>query len=78
MATSHCMKEAVWLRQLLEDVRYVEGTPIFIVCDNEGCIALAKNPTYYSRTKHINVQHHFIRKKLKNQEICLKIVQQRI
>ena len=43
-----------------------------IMCDNQGCIALAKNPTHHSRTKHINVQHHFIREKLENQEICLK------
>ena len=41
-------------------------------CDNQGCITLAKNSTHQSRTKHIDVQHHFIREKLENQEICLK------
>ena len=46
--------------------------PASIMCDNQGCVALAKNPTHYSRTKHIDVQHHFIREKLENQEICLK------
>ena len=40
--------------------------------DNQGCIALAKNSTHHSRTKHIDVQHHFIIEKLENQEICLK------
>ena len=72
MATSHCTKEAVWLRQLLADVGYVQEGPTSIMCDNQGCIALAKNPTHHSRTKHIDVQHHFIREKLENQEICLK------
>ena len=42
------------------------------MCDSGGCITLAKNPTHHSNTKHIDVQHHFIREKLKNQEICLK------
>ena len=42
------------------------------MCDNHGCIALAKNPTHHFRTKHIDVQHHFIRERIKNQEICLK------
>ena len=46
--------------------------PTFIMCDNQGCIALAKNPTHHSRIKHIDVQHHFIREKLENQKICLK------
>ena len=45
---------------------------IFIMCDNQGCITLAKNPTHHPHTKHIDVQHHFIRKKLENREICLK------
>ena len=43
-----------------------------IHCDNQRCMALAKNPTHHSRTKHIDVQHYFIREKLENQEICLK------
>ena len=48
------------------------------MCDIHGCIALAKNPTHYSRTKHINIQHHFIREKLEEEEIyILSIVQRR-
>ena len=72
MAISHCIKEAFWLWQLLADVRYVHEGLTSIMCDNQGCIALAKNLTHHSRTKHIDVQHHFISEKLENQEICLK------
>ena len=72
MAISHCMKETVWLRQLLANVGYVQEWLAFITCDNQGCIALVKNPTHRSCTKHIDVQYHFIRDKLNNQEICLK------
>ena len=43
-----------------------------IMCDNQRCKALATNPKRHSRTKHIDVQHHFIREKLEKQEICLK------
>ena len=39
---------------------------------NQGCIVLAKNPTHHSCTKHIDVQHHFIREKLEIHKICLK------
>ena len=72
MATSHCTKETVWLRQLLTYMGYVQKGRTSIICDNQGCVTLAKDPTHHSHSKHINVQHHFIRKKLENQEICLK------
>ena len=73
MATRvHCTKEAVWLRQLLADVGYVHEGLTSIMCDNQGCIALAKNLTHHSHIKHIDVQHHFLREKLKNHEICLR------
>ena len=44
MGTIHCIKEMVWLQQLLGDVGYVQDGPTSIMCDNQGCIALAKNP----------------------------------
>ena len=72
MATSHCTKKTIWLRQLLADVVYVQEGPTFIMCNSQGYIALVKNPTHHSRIKHIDVQHHFIKEKLENQEICLK------
>ena len=72
MAASHCVREALWLRQLLDDVRckYDEGT--LIMCDNQGAIALAKNPVYHARTKHIEVQHHFVREKVARGAIMLE------
>ena len=72
MAASHCTREAIWLRQLLEDVgcKDVEGTLIW--CDNQGAIALAKNPVHHARTKHIEVQHHFVREKVDNATITLE------
>ena len=72
MATSHCTKEAVWLGQILVDVGYVQEGPTSIMCDKQGCITLANNPIHHYRTKHIDVQLHFIRERLENREICLK------
>ncbi len=72
MATSQCTKEALWLRKLLDDVGYVQDNATLILSDNQGSISLAKNPIHHSRTKHIDIQHHFIREKLENGEIELK------
>ena len=60
MATTHCRKEAIWLRQLVADVGFVQEGATSIMYDNQGCIVLAKNPMHHSRTKHIDSQHHFI------------------
>ena len=40
--------------------------------DNQGTIALSKNPKYHARTKHIDIKFHFIREKIKNCEIKLE------
>ncbi len=72
MATSQCTKEAIWLRKLMADVGLVQDGATSIMCDNQGCIALAKNPTHHFRTKHIDIQHHFVQEKLESGEIGLK------
>ncbi len=72
VATSQCTKEAIWFRKLMANVGLVQVGATTIMCDNQGCIALAKNLTHHSRTKHIDIQHHFIREKLESAEIGLK------
>jgi len=38
MVTSHCMKKAVWLKNILVDIQYVQEGPTSITCDNQGRI----------------------------------------
>lgn len=72
MAASHCLREAIWLRQLLDDVGCSNDEGTLMMCDNQGAIALAKNPVYHSRTKHIDVQHHFVRENVEKGVIRLE------
>jgi hypothetical protein len=72
MATTQAAKEAIWLRQLMADVGCVQGGATTIMSDNQGSIALAKNPKHHSRTKHIDVQHHFIREVVEDEVVELK------
>ena len=69
MAASHSAKEAIWLRLLMADVCYMLDGATTIKCDNQGCIALAKNPKHHSHTKHIDMRHHFIREAIENKVI---------
>ena len=60
-ALSAAARELLWLCALLKDLNKSEYAPNILYCDNQGAIALAKNPTHHAKTKHVDVQLHFIR-----------------
>ena len=45
-----------------------------IYCDNIGAINISKNPVQHSRTKHIEIQHHFIRELVKDGTLILEFI----
>ena len=59
----------MWLRRFLLDLKYQVDVPTTIFQENQGTIALAKNPVYHSRTKHIDIRFHFIREKVEAKEL---------
>ncbi|KAI5348361.1 hypothetical protein L3X38_001248 [Prunus dulcis] len=63
--------QAKWLRFILEDFgeEQVEGTPI--LCDNTSAIAMAKNPVFHQKSRHISRKFHFIREAIQAKEIEL-------
>ena len=69
VALSYATQEAVWLRQLLNDVGFGTNSPTIIFEDNNGAIDLSRNAKYHSRTKHIDISHHFVRERVKSKEI---------
>ena len=64
-------QEATWLRRLLCSVGFKQETPTTIYEDNQGTIALTKNPKSHSRTKHIDIKYHFIREAVENKVVKL-------
>ncbi|GJW48065.1 hypothetical protein Tco_0079711 [Tanacetum coccineum] len=52
-------QQALWMKQALVDYD-IKLDDIPILCDNKGAIDLSKNPVLYSRTKNIEIQHHFL------------------
>ena len=61
IALTHAAKEALWLRTFLMELRNKPMGPIMIRSDNQGAIALSKDNKFHARTKHIDLQYHFIR-----------------
>ena len=60
IAAGACCAQLLWMRQTLRDFG-CQFTKISLLCDNESAIKLANNPVSHSRTKHIDVRHHFLR-----------------
>eukprot|EP00253_Pinus_taeda_P033555 PITA_33555 len=70
MAATHASKEAVWLQRLCSSMGLVHGA-IRIDCDSQSAFFLAKNPAYHSKTKHIDVQYHFVRDMIEDKKVLL-------
>jgi hypothetical protein len=63
--------ELYWLRMLLQELQVPLSMPPQLWCDNMGAIALASNPIYHARTKHVEVDYHFIRGKVIHKDITI-------
>lgn len=68
LALGAAAREGLFLQQLHEEMG-TQFKPIEIYEDNQAAIAIAKNPVHYSKQKHIDVQHHFIREEVNNGHI---------
>lgn len=56
--------ELTWIVQLLRDFHVQISAPATIFCDNQAAIHIATNPIFHERTKHIELDCHFIRDKI--------------
>jgi hypothetical protein len=60
VAIGSCCAQLLWMRQTLKGYGYTMNR-IPLLCDNETAIKIAYNPCEHSRTKHIDIRHHFLR-----------------
>ncbi|GJS29737.1 retrovirus-related pol polyprotein from transposon TNT 1-94 [Tanacetum coccineum] len=66
-------QQALWMKQALVDYG-VRLDDIPIMCDNKGAIDLSKNLVQHSRTKHIEIRHHFLRDNVQKGNISIEKV----
>ena len=70
-AMSADCSEIIWLRGLLAELGFPQSTPTPLHADNTSVIQIATNPVFHERTKHIEVDCHYIREALNNHIISL-------
>lgn len=74
IAAKTCCSQVLWMIQTLKDIKVQVSQPIHILCDNTSTINISKNLVMHSRTKHIAIHYHFLRKKVITNEVVLDYV----
>ena len=61
---AHGICELLWMKIVLDDLKIKVEGPMKLFCDNKSAISIAHNPVQHDRTKHIEIDRHFIKEKL--------------
>jgi len=64
MAAASAVKEAIWLRTLLEDLNITIDGPVQMFTDNQACLSFLKDHVTSPRAKHIDIRYHAARQKV--------------
>jgi hypothetical protein len=73
IAAGSCCTQLLWMKKLLYDYGFTQDT-MAIHYDNTSAINISKNPVQHSRTKHIDIWHHFIRDLVESMEVALMFI----
>ena len=72
MALASATQEAIWLQQLLTDLKSKPNGPMLIFEDNQAAICMAKSAQYHGRAKQIDIKYHFIREHIAKATVKLE------
>jgi hypothetical protein len=61
---AHAISELTWLQHFLQEIEFSAPTPIPLFCDNQVALHIASSLVFHERSKHIEVDYHFIRDKI--------------
>lgn len=73
-AIAHGICEVLWIKQLLEEHKVSSPLPMKVFCDNKVVIVIAHNLVPHDRTKHVEIDKHFIKEKLENGLIVMPYI----
>lgn len=68
IAMASCCSQLIWMKQMLSNYGMNSQT-LLVYCENLSAINISKNPVQHSRTKHIDIRHHFIRELVENKTV---------
>ncbi|CAM8941546.1 unnamed protein product [Rhodiola kirilowii] len=66
--------EAIWIQSVLRELGVKQKQPPILWCDNLGATYLTANPVFHARTKHIEIDFHFVREKVAKGELEVRFI----
>lgn len=73
MANGIC--ELLWLKMLLYEIGFSVKEPMSLFCDNKVAISIIHELVQHDRTKHVEIDQHFIKDHVKSGSICIPFIQ---
>ena len=66
--------DLIWIKSFLASMRVFVTHLMQLFCDNQAALHIAKNPVFHERTKHIDIDCHFVRKRLLSGKLVTRYV----
>ena len=66
--------ELLWIQALLKELGVFLSSAPILFCDNIGATYLSSNPAYHARTKHIEIDYHFVRDRVASKTLMVKFL----
>jgi hypothetical protein len=64
----------IWVEAVLQELGVSLKEKPCLWCDNLGATYLSANPIFHARTKHIEIDYHFIRERVANKQLSIKFI----
>jgi histone deacetylase 1/2 len=73
-ALANAAAEVMWVHKILDELGIVHPTAGRLWCDNIGATYLTANPVFHARTKHIEIDFHFVREQVARKQLDIRFI----